>query len=227
MQLAVPVRYRRAEKGRLLQKLQHAIPSVIVLGDGLDHLRHDPHGSSLALGFAEVLVAVLVIGSVARGVRKLFARGAGDPHADAPHHIDWIDIFLGAMLLVEAYAKFHATAHLPRPTITLGVVLIIVGLLHGRIAKWGERRLQLRVDDTGISVPGRFFRRLTLTWPDVAECGSGPATARVIARDGRDQAIDLADAVNPDAILGALAEAQARLTAFRAAPASPANGALT
>lgn len=207
------IRYRRVQRGQFLQKLQHAIPSFIVLSDGLDHLQHNPQGVELALGFAEVLVAVLVIGSVARGFRKLFAKGASSEHAGAAHDVDWIDIFLGAMLLVEAFAKFHATARLPRATILLGVVLITVGILHGRIAKWGDRRLQLTVDDTGISVPGRFLRRLTLAWPEVAEITIGPATARVIAVDGRDQSLDLSDAINRDAIRQLLAEAKARLDA--------------
>ena len=32
--ISVPIRYRRAERGPFLQKFQHAIPSVIVLGEG-------------------------------------------------------------------------------------------------------------------------------------------------------------------------------------------------
>jgi hypothetical protein len=68
---SVPVRYRRAERGLFLQKIQHAIPSVVVLGDGVGHLQHDPHGASLALGLAEVSVSALVIGSVLRGVHRV------------------------------------------------------------------------------------------------------------------------------------------------------------
>lgn len=210
----IPVRYRRVQKGQFAQKLQHAIPSIIVLNDGISHLQHDPHGVSLALGVAEVVVATLVIGSMIRGFRQLRASRAT---AIRPHHgVDWIDIFLGAMLLVEAYARFHATARLPRPTIVLGVAMIAIGLLHGRLAAWGDRRLELRVDDAGISVPGRFFRRLTLPWPQVAEITVGPAIARVIALDGRDQQVDLADAVNADAIRVSMADACARLAVYRA-----------
>jgi hypothetical protein len=215
----VPVRYRRVQRGQFLQKLQHAIPSVVVLSDGISHLQHDPHGVSLALGLAEVVVSALVIGSVIRGLRQLRAGGAAD-HGHAKHGVDWIDLFLGAMLLVEAYAKYHATHHLPRPTILMGVAMIAIGLMHGRIATWGERRLQLRVDDDGISVPGRFFRRLSLPWSQVAEITVGPATARVIALDGRDQELNLRDAINADAIRDALAEARTRLAAYRIAQAN-------
>jgi hypothetical protein len=220
---AIPVRYRRAQKGLFLQKLQHAIPSVIVLGDGLSHLQHDPHGASLALGAAEVLVSVLVIGTVVRGFIKLRAGDAAAAHGPAHHGVDWIDLSLGAMLLVEAYAKYHATPDLPGPTVLLGVAMIVLGFVHGRIAAWGDRRLELRVDDAGISVPGRFFRRLSLAWPQVAEITDGPAIARVIALDGRDQQIDLADAVNADALRSALADARARLEAYRVAQTGRSN----
>lgn len=217
--IAIPVRYRRVQRGQFLQKLQHAIPAIVVLGDGLSHLQHDPHGISLALGSAEVLVSVLVIGSVIRGFRQMRAGGAAD-HGHATHAIDWIDLLIGAMLLVEAYAKYHATHHVPRPTILLGVVMIAIGVFHGRIAARGARRLELRVGDDGVSVPGRFFRRLSLPWSDVAEITVGPATARVIAVDGRDQILNLADAINADAIRDALGEAQTRLAAFQAEQAS-------
>ena len=210
---AIPVRYRRVQRGQFLQKLQHAIPSVMVLSDGISHLQHDPHGASLALGVAEVVVSVLVIGSVIRGLRQLLSKTSAP--AGHAHRIDWIDIFLGAMLLVEAYAKFHANGRLARPTILMGVVLLVIGLLHGRIAARGDRRLELRVDDHGISVPGRFFRRLTLPWAEVAEITIGSTTARLIAKDGRDQSLNLADAANADVIRHALADAAARLEAYR------------
>lgn len=95
--------------------------------------------------------------------------------------------------------------------------VVVIGATHGHIAAWGDRRLELRVDDTGISVPGRVFHRLTLAWHDVAEISIGPATARVIAVDGRDQSLDLSDAVNSAAIRHALADAQARVLALQAA----------
>ena len=189
---------------------------MIVLSDGISHLQHDPHGVSLALGVAEVVISLFVIGTVIRGFRQLRSAGSAGSHGHAHHGIDWIDLSLGAMLLVEAYAKFHANGRIARPMILMGVVLLIVGIFHGRIAAWGARRLELRVDDHGISVPGRFFRRLTLAWSEVAEITVGAATARVIALDGRDQQLNLADAINADAIRHALADARGRLDAHRA-----------
>lgn len=223
---AIPVHYRRVQRGKFFQKFQHALPSVVVLGDGVSHLQHDPHGISLALGVAEVLVSVLVIGSVIRGLRAL-VKGRSAEHGHDHHGIDWIDVFLGAMLLVEAYAKYHATHHVPRPTILLAVVMITIGVFHGRIAARGARQMALRVDDDGISVPGRFFRRLSLPWSDVAEITMGASTARVIAVDGREQALNLADTINATAVRELLTDAQRRLAAYRlnrSQPTAVTNG---
>lgn len=214
--IAIPIRYRRAERGLFVQKLQHAIPSVVVLGDGLDHLSHNPHGAELALGVFEVVASLLVMGSVVRGIRDLRKRTATE-HADhtGHHGIDWIDIFIGVMLSVEAYAKYHATHHIPRPTILLAVVMVMIGLFHGRLAAWGDRRRELRVSAEGISVPGRFFRRLTRPWAEVASIETDHRAAVVTAIDGRSQRIDLSDAFQPTAIREALMSARTFLDESR------------
>ena len=214
--ISVPIRYRRAQRGLFIQKLQHAIPSIVVLGDGVSHLSHDPHGVELALGVAEVGVSVLVMGSVIRGfrdLRKRMARGGHDVHV--PHGIDWIDILIGAMLSVEAYAKFHATAHIPRPTILLAVTMITIGLLHGRLAAWGERRRQLRISEDGITIPRKPFSRVFLPWPQVASIDVDDRWATITAADGRAHKFDLRDLMHPNAVRDAIVSAQTQLAESR------------
>lgn len=214
--IAIPIRYRRAERGLFVQKLQHAIPSVVVLGDGLEHLSHKPHGAELALGVFEVVASLLVMGSVVRGIRQLRTRTSAAQADHAGHRgVDWIDIFIGVMLSVEAYAKYHATHHIPRPTILLAFTMISIGLLHGRLAAWGDRRRQLRVGPEGISVPGRFFRRLTLDWAEVASIETDDRATVVTAIDGRSQRIDLADVFQPAAVRDALMTARTFLDESR------------
>jgi hypothetical protein len=208
--IAVPVRSRRSQKAQFFQKLQHALPAFIVLGDGMAHLSHNPHGAELALGVGEVVAGVLVIGSVIRGFRQLrqdLATPADDVHVH--HGVDWIDICLAGMLSVEAYAKYHATAHIPRPTIVLAVAMFAIGILHGRLAAWGDSRRQLRVTPDGISVPGRRpFSRLTLAWPEMASIEVGDRSAVIIAMDGRTARLDLTDVTQPTSIRDALMSAR-------------------
>lgn len=228
--IAVPLRYKRAERGLFIQKLQHAIPSVVVLGDGLSHLSHNPRGAELALGVLEVGAALAVMASVVRGIRKLrHSAHAADAHAAHAHSVDWIDIFIGVMLGVEAYAKYHATSALPRPTIVLALAMILIGLMHGKIASFGNRRRELRVDTDGISLPTRPFQRMTLSWTEVGAIDIGERYARVTANDGRTQRIDLTDVVNATAVRDALMTANAFLEDARHAASasieSTASGA--
>ena len=215
--IAIPIRYRRAERGIFVQKLQHAVPSVVVLGDGLAHLSHDPHGVELALGVFEVGASLLVVGSVVRGfmqLRKHLAAAHGD-HGHEHHGVDWIDICLGVMLSVEAYAKYHATDHIPRPTILLAVTMLTIGLVHGRLAAWGSRKRELRVTTEGVSVPGKPFTRLTLSWPEVESIEMDDRAAVIKAIDGRSKRIDLSDVLHPKAVRDALLTARAFLDETR------------
>jgi hypothetical protein len=208
--IAIPLHTRRVQRGQFLQKLQHAIPSVVVLGDGLAHVQHDPHGLSLALGIAEIVASLLVIGTVVRGLRRLLRQTAPTAPAHAHHGIDWIDVSLGVMLSVEAFAKYNENGHIARPTLLLAATMFIIGFNHGRIAAWGSRRRELRVTDDGISVPGRFFTRTALRWEDVAEIAIGPDKARVIPIKGRDRVIDIGDSLDREAVCAAMATARAR-----------------
>ena len=225
--IAVPIRSRRAHKGQFAQKLQHAVPSIVVLGDGIEHLSHDPHGASLALGVAEVGVSVLVIGSVIRGFRRLRAQMAGTAHAHphAPHGVDWIDLCLAAMLAVEAVAKYSANGRLPRPTIVLALTMLVVGLAHGRIAAWGDRRRELRVDEAGIGLPGRFFRRHTLAWTDIASFDLTETAAVITTVNGTTQRLELADLMQPATVRDVLAQAHARHARAIIPPAAEASDA--
>lgn len=213
--IAVPIRYRRAHRGLFIQKLQHAVPSIVVLGDGIDHLSHAA-GLDWWLGAVEVGVSLLVIGSVIRGFRELRKQTAKSDHDVHAHHgVDWIEICLGAMLSVEAYAKFHATGHLPRPTMLLAFAMFTIGMLHGTIAKKGDERRQLRVSAGGVTVPGKPFNRMTLTWAEVASIEVDERWAVITATSGRKRRIDLGDVFEPQAVRDALASARTRLEEAR------------
>lgn len=205
--ISVPIRYRRAQRGIFLQKLQHAFPSIVVLGDGLAHLSHNPHGIELALGVVEVGAALAVMGSVIHGYRQLRKAAAAGEHAHAHHGIDWIDIFIAVMLSVEAYAHYYSTAHIPRPTIVLAIAMFIIGFSHGKLAAFGDRKRALLVGPDSISVPGRPFTRMTLAWADVASIAVDERYAIVTAHDGRTRKIDLSDVMQPQAVRDALMQA--------------------
>jgi hypothetical protein len=48
-----------------------------------------------------------------------------------------------------------------RPTLLLAVVMMTIGLLHGRLAAWGQRRRALRLTASGLAIGGKLFGRST------------------------------------------------------------------
>lgn len=200
-------RPRRREYGALVQKFQHVLPAPVLLGDGITRVTAEGSSPWLLLGAAEIVSATALIVLFVRTVRRV-VHHRGEAHV--AHGVDWVDIFVGVMLLVEATVHWHETAHVRRPTVLLGFTMITFGILHKWIVAKITEHHTLRVNDEGISVGERFFRRFSVRWPDVAEIAIGPATARILTRDGRERAFDLRDTAASAGIRGALVAAEAR-----------------
>ena len=228
--ISVPLRTRRQQRAQLAQKLQHAAPSFVLLGDGLSRLTGGEHGQSLMLGAVEVIAAGLVIGTVARGITR-FRATKGKPtlpadahHAKAGHGVDWIDICISAMLAVETYMHYHETGRIKGPTVLLAAVMLCLGVFHGRITTFASKRRAMHVSPDGISIPGRLpFTRLTLPWADVSRVEIDGGIAHIVAVDGRKRRIDVTDSLDPDEVREALAAAKAHHDEFKAAQALRAD----
>ena len=134
-----PVTSRRAQRravGRIIQKVQHAVPGFVLFQHGLHAIQGGEHGWHLALGVAELATSAAVFVSLILVIRDV----AGHIRAGtAPHlhtGIDWADIFLGLMLFTEAAAKYPVSHKIWSPTFLLAVVMIVLGLFGGKIAQW-------------------------------------------------------------------------------------------
>ncbi|MEO5822985.1 MAG: hypothetical protein ABIT71_20970 [Vicinamibacteraceae bacterium] len=195
------------------QKVQHVLPAGALLTQGLARLRDEPHGWSFALGTAELVISVVVVVAFVRQlVAMRQARHGG--HAGGAHHthgIDWVDLFLGAMLVVEVWAHWHESGHIKRPAVLLAVVMLTIGLLHGKIAAFGARRNALRIDDAGIDVGGKPFRRFRATWDQLAAVDITPNRARLVRRDGGVRELNLRDLPNAADVRAALEGIRLRL----------------
>jgi hypothetical protein len=134
-----PVKLRRRARARLAQKLQHAVPGSVLLGDGVKAVTHGAEGWHLALGITELVVSVVVFVALLRAFRALNAqiKAGGVPHLHVG--IDWVDMFLGGMLFTEVWAKYAENGHIARPTILLAFVMIFFGLFGGKFIKWKRR----------------------------------------------------------------------------------------
>jgi len=165
------------------------------LGDGLTRLGRGDTGAGFWLGLAEVAIGAVVIVSFVRAMRGAKQKVAASHHG-SHHGPDWLDLFLAAMLVVEAVVHQQETGHLPRPTLLMAAVMMVLGLAHGRIATASERRRSLQVSDAGVTVGGRFFTRFTASWNQIADVRITERDAAVVTTDGRTRRFDLADIAN-------------------------------
>ncbi len=204
----IPLVSKRRERGKFLQKLQHAIPAVPLLIAGIHGLMAGERGFALVLAMAELVVGLLLLRTL---VKELIAlRRPGHTHTGHHHSVDWFDIFAAGMLTVEALEHWHTRHHLPRPMLLTAAVTLCLGLFHGRIAAYTARRRSLRIDAEGIRIGGRFHQHF-VSWPDIERIDLEDRKARIIARSGREQRIDLADLRNASEVRQALLAARTRL----------------
>jgi hypothetical protein len=222
MNITVPLLSKRRQAGQLIQKIQHAAPSVLLLGHGASRLTREGDWLSLALGASEVVVSLLVIISFMRALRAWRAHKPPGTRHEAHGHVDWVDIFIGLMLAVEVWAHWHETGHIRRPTLLLVPIMIGLGLAHGRISARSQRRRSLVVDDTGVTIGGRFFTRFDARWSELKRIDVAADLASVVKKDGKTRTIDLGDLTNAAEVRRALEEARARLRA-NPAPAETAR----
>jgi hypothetical protein len=223
--LVVPLGSKRRERTAAIQKFNHVIPAGALLAEAMNGFRAGVHGFALWLAIIETVAGALFIISMARGVRRAMreqrhgAPGHSVPHA---HGIDWPDVFAAGVLAAEALEKWHTRHHLARPTILTAAITLMLGLFQGRLITLMEHRRALRVNEAGISVGARPFRRgLTASWPEVASVDVGERYATIRTRAGRERRIDLSDVREPGRVRDALAEAQRRLASRSALPELP------
>lgn len=193
----------------IVQKLQHVLPSPVLIRDGLTRLSARASGWSLVLAGAEVVTGALVVGSFLLAARRAFIRKADD---HVHHGVDWVDLFLGLMLAVEVFVHHEETGRIQRPTMLLSVTMVVFGLMHGRMLQRVLRHMMLRVDDRGVTAGAKFFRTFSARWKEIADISVGDSDARIRTRDGRERRFNLRNLTKGaevrDALLAARVEWQ-------------------
>lgn len=215
----VPLQSRRQQRVLLVQKLQHVLPAAVLLAAGLQEFTAEPHGWALVLAITEIVVGLLMLAALTKTAyasRHLLKRTADAAHTAHHAHseIEWENFIAAALVLAEGWEhRMHGGHHFPRPAILAAAVLVVTGLLNGRIMRMATRRRSLRVSDEGLYVPGRRFkaRKIDAKWADVASIDIGERWAVVKTRTGRTRRLDLLDLLAPAAVRDALDEAQKRL----------------
>jgi hypothetical protein len=224
--VVVPIVSKRRERVQLAQKLQHALPAVVLLFEGFARMsRPGPLDPSRWLGAFEAGTSFLVLAAVARSVAGL-RDGSAPPRRRHVHpsQVDGVDIALGLMLAIEVIVDRVEMGYWRRPSILLAVATLVVGLCHGRLATWSASRRAMRVTDAGVSVGTRFFRRRAFAWGEIERIDIEERTASIVGRDGRAHAFDLRDLRHAHDVTRALTRARARLDAHSEVAAAHTKG---
>ncbi|HYU31004.1 MAG TPA: hypothetical protein VEW48_02495 [Thermoanaerobaculia bacterium] len=157
LDVVIRLRSRRRERAELLQKVQHAIPAGSLLMVGVQGLVQGERGFAPALAVAEVAISALLFRALIKAFRA--ARSGHGSHEEHAHGVDWVDVFVAGVLAVEAVEHWHTHHHLPRPTVLSAILVLALGLSHGRLNTFAGRKRALRIDGGGIRVGRRFFLR--------------------------------------------------------------------
>jgi hypothetical protein len=192
---------KRRELAQWPQKLQHAIAGFPLLFTGLQNLSEE---AERLVAILEIVLAILVLGALVVELR------AARHHAKAgtQHHpaFGWFDLAAGAMLIFEA---FHGATHKPgymRPQFLSGVATIGIGLFHKRLHSFHQRRMYLKLDESGLEYRNGRFRRFSAAWEEIEAVTINEKRAEFHWKGGRRRRIALNRFGNGEAIRQALSD---------------------
>jgi hypothetical protein len=211
--VSIELQSRRKDRAELVQKVQHVVPAVVLLFAGLQSLAAGVAGIERAIAAVEIVTCVLIVGAFARRVRAMRQGTHVRSHGARGHGVDWIDIFVSAMLAVEVWEHWHATGHIRRPTVLLSATMLVLGLGHGRLQASLLRRSALRITDAGIKIGSRlrWLRAFSASWSEIARIDLSDTSVRIVLKSGRMRRINLADLRNADEVRDAIRAAARRL----------------
>jgi hypothetical protein len=202
---------------------QHASAGLVLLEAGINQLRRHPGEDLTIAWFSVASGGVLVLAVLWEWWQaRRHRRSSGHAPAHAAHHaaggINWMDLIAIPSLIAEGWHKMHRGAHyLPYVYVGLAVITLLRGLLLDRLA--GGR---VEIDSDRLFIRTSPFRARSTRWADVANVACGASGVTLTLTGGRSAAFDLRDATNREAVLHAVAEAWAEVSAARTPPAAPA-----
>ncbi len=224
--IQVPLASRRHERAQQFQKLQHAVPAGALLFAGAQGLLAHARGLALSLALFEIAFGALLLRALLRDTRAaLTSERTSAMHPDPEHRRgpNWTEILVAAVLALEGVEHWHTTGHVPRPTVLLVAVTLVLAFAHRAVERRAAARRCLRIDDDGMRVGGRRFRGFRARWSELETVRIEEREAAIVARGRRglrSRRIDLADLRNAAEVRAALSEAAVRLARRRAAASS-------
>jgi hypothetical protein len=102
--VTLALRSKRQRRAAAVQKVQHLVPALILLGDGWSALARHVEGAGAAIALVEIVSGALFVLAAAPSIR-------GAVHdarpASAHHGVDWTDAFAAAVVFAETLERYH------------------------------------------------------------------------------------------------------------------------
>jgi hypothetical protein len=202
---------RRVARMQRVQAARHVLVGLLLASSGYDAITSGHHASWLDV--VAIVAGLLLLVAFVLEMRR--ARSATPHHG---HGVGWVDIFAAAVTLVEAGHLFHrGKVRLPFAYLLVALLLLVMGLMHGRL----QRLRRLVVDDRGFDIRTSPWSRTQLAWSEVAELRRDGDVVTAVTTTGREHRVDLRDMDHGDeAIETLLARAAAALAST--SPPAPA-----
>jgi hypothetical protein len=200
---------RRRERARLVEKLLHGGGAALLVVIGFARMWTAPPGDmGRWLGTLEAGVGVIILAIMG----PMMGRHAEAPRRRHVHEnqVDWIAVLLGAVFVLDLAMERYDTGAWSALTLAIAGVLLVAGLLDGRLATWSRRRTALQVTDAGVRVGG-LFRSVSFAWSEISRIDVEDAEAVIVGRDGRARRFDLRDLRHAEQVARALRRARTRL----------------
>ncbi|HTU99130.1 MAG TPA: hypothetical protein VMF13_01225 [Luteitalea sp.] len=182
---------RRIARVQKVQALRHVGIGLLLAWTGAGSLLDGHHASWVDV--VAIVAGLLLLGAFVREQRH--ATGA---HAAHGHRIGWVDVFAAAVTLVEAWHLAHLGKRgLPFAYLLLAVLLLLIGLFHGRI----QAARRLIVDDHGFDVRLMPWRRIRASWTDIASISAEHGIVSLVRANGHQERLDLTDSPERDRVI--------------------------
>ncbi len=181
--------FKPTRRAKLARSFNHVIPGVVLLLLGIESLMHRDT-EHLAFALLSIGAGAAVVISFAREMRQ-------SAHAE-PHGVNWVDIFAGIVILLEAWHKYKPEKGFQPATLLMlvGVITFLIGIFHAKLA----RLARLTCNETGFFSRTSPFHKLELLWKDIAAVQSDDSSIKITTKNGRHRKISLRKVENKNAI---------------------------
>ncbi|MCG3118241.1 MAG: hypothetical protein ALAOOOJD_00404 [bacterium] len=181
--------FQPTKRKKFARSFNHVLAGVLLLLLGVENLSQ--HGREhLIFAILSILAGAAVLVAFVRELRQ-------SAHPE-PHGVNWVDVFAGIVILLEAWHKYKPEKGFQPATLLfiVGIVSLGFGIFHGKLAKFAR----LHCDANGFFARMSPFKKLQMAWQDIAAVQLEPSAIHITAKNQRRHRLSLRLVENRSAV---------------------------